>query len=63
LRDGEEIYFRIESMNFWLKVHYQLFSATCGRVEGRIELKVNKGEKLTIVKKKLQILMIKLWAH
>ena len=63
MRDGEEIYFRLESMNFWLKVHYRLISATCGRVEGRIELKVDKGEKLVNVKKKLQILMIKLWAH
>ena len=26
LKDGEEIYFRIESMNFWLKVNYKLHS-------------------------------------
>lgn len=63
LKDGEEIYFRVESMNFWLKVNFKLSSTTCGQVEGNIELWIDKGEKLAVVKKKLQILMIKLWAH
>jgi hypothetical protein len=27
LIDGEEIYFRLESLNFWLKVEYRLYHA------------------------------------
>lgn len=26
LKDGEEIYFQVESMNFWLKVNFRLYS-------------------------------------
>jgi hypothetical protein len=62
LKDGEEIYFRIESMNFWLKVNYKLHSPQ-SLVEGNIEVRVDKGDKLLGVKKKLQLLMIKLWHH
>lgn len=60
LQDGEEIFFEITSINFWLKVNFRLYAQpfTSPQVEGKTELRIDKNEKMTNLKKKLQILMI-----
>ena len=63
LQDGEEIFFELSSINFWLKVNFKLYSQphTLPLVEGYTELRIDKNEKMTNLKKKIQILMIQLW--
>jgi hypothetical protein len=64
LTDGEEVYFKVDSNNFWLKVKFKMFVTPSKQssVEGRIELRIDKEEKMINLKKKLQIMMIKLWS-
>ena len=55
LIDGEEVYFKGDSLNLWLKINFRLFVQPTAQpmVEGNIELRVDKEEKMSQLKKKL----------
>ena len=65
LADGDEVLFQIDSINFWLCVNFNLFTDRGDKplMEGSIEIRVDKAEKMQNIKKKLQILLIKIWYH
>jgi hypothetical protein len=59
LNDGDECFFTVDSINFWLSVKFTVNNA----LSGTIDLKIDKAEKLLLLKKRLQILMVKVWYH
>ncbi len=55
--------FQIDSNNFWLKINYNLQASAVKHVQGAIEIRIDKSEKMFYIKHKLQILLIKIWYH
>ena len=56
LADGDEILFQIDSINFWLRVTFNMYinQNSKANVEGSIELRIDKSEKILSLKKRFR---------
>lgn len=62
LEDGEEVFFDLESHDLWLQVVFNMLNKKEVIIYGSTELRIEKNEKLSTLKKKLQKFSINLWS-
>jgi hypothetical protein len=61
LHDSEEVLFELESFDLWLTVVFNMLNQKELIIYGSTEFRIEKGEKLNSLKKKLQKFSINLW--
>lgn len=63
LKDGETVYFQIETMDLWINTDIHLSLLGRPVLQGKAQFKVSKNSTFAGLRKKLQIFGIKLWCH
>lgn len=63
LKDGEMVYFQIETMDLWINTDIHLSLMGRPVLQGKAQFKVSKNSTFAGLRKKLQIFGIKLWCH
>lgn len=62
LHDNEEVFFELESFDLWLHVVFNMYSEQEPLVYGTTEFRIDKNEKISDFKKKLQKFSINMWS-
>jgi hypothetical protein len=63
LKDGDQIYFEIQSLDLWLSTSINLHLANEKIISCKAQFKFPKNATVLDLKKSLQVFAIKLWCH
>ena len=62
LHDSEEVLIELESFDLWLTIVFNMFNSEELVIYGSAEIRIEKTEKLSSLKKKLQKFSLNLWS-